>query len=54
VGARAILRRHRGTTVAFPEWTGSDLDTRADYDALQKEFSLRRGMNMVTSNAREA
>ena len=42
VGARAVLRRHAGKTVAFPRWMGSDLDTTADYDALQKEWSARR------------
>ena len=26
VGARAVLRRHSGRTVAFPGWMGSDLD----------------------------
>ena len=54
VGARAVLRRHSGRTVAFPGWMGSDLDTPADYDALQKEWSARRRMNIVTSGAREA
>lgn len=42
VGARAVLRRHAGKTVAFPSWMGSDLDTRSDYDALQKEWITRR------------
>ena len=42
VGARAVLRRHRGKTVAFPAWMGGDLDTTADYDALQKEWSARK------------
>ena len=42
VGARAVLRRHPGKTVAFPAWTGSDLDTSADYDALRKEWSARK------------
>jgi len=42
VGARAVLRRHRGKTVAFPGWLGSDLDTAADYDALRKEWSARK------------
>jgi molybdenum cofactor cytidylyltransferase len=54
VGARAVLRRHSGRTVAFPRWMGSDLDTRADYDALQKEWSARHRMNIATSGAREA
>src|SRR5262245_62047547 len=39
VGARAVLRRHPGKAVAFPRWTGSDLDTAADYAALRKEWS---------------
>jgi molybdenum cofactor cytidylyltransferase len=42
VGARAVLRRHAGKTVAFPSWMGSDLDTSADYDALQTEWITRR------------
>jgi len=54
VGARAVLRRHAGRTIAFPGWMGSDLDTPADYDALQKEWSARRQMNIATSSAREA
>ena len=42
VGARTVLRRHAGKVVAFPSWMGSDLDTTADYDALQKEWIARR------------
>src|SRR5262249_1581163 len=41
-GARRVLRRHAGKVVAFPSWMGSDLDTTADYDALQKEWITRR------------
>lgn len=42
VGARAVLRRHPGKTIAFPAWMGGDLDTTADYDALQREWSARK------------
>ncbi len=41
VGARAILRQHVGMTLEFPAWTGSDLDTKADYEALRKTWSAR-------------
>lgn len=30
-GARAILRRHEGQEIAFPEWRGADVDTPDDY-----------------------
>ena len=42
VGAREVLRRHAGQTLEFPAWTGGDLDTRADYEALRKTWSARR------------
>jgi molybdenum cofactor cytidylyltransferase len=43
VGARAVLRRHRGETIAFPAWRGGDLDTTADYAALQRTWEARKG-----------
>jgi molybdenum cofactor cytidylyltransferase len=31
VGARAVLRRHKGRMIDFPPWRGLDLDTDEDY-----------------------
>jgi len=42
VGARGVLQRHQGVTVAFPESAGSDLDTKADYEALRSMWSAKR------------
>ncbi len=36
VGARSVLKRHRGSTVAFPEWRGADLDTDEDYTKVKR------------------
>ncbi len=41
VGARSVLARHRGATVAFPEAAGSDLDTKADYQAVRAVWSSK-------------
>src|SRR5205823_2397585 len=34
-GARRVLRRYHGRTVAFPAWRGTDVDTDADYAHVQ-------------------
>jgi molybdenum cofactor cytidylyltransferase len=36
VGARSVLKRHQGRTVAFPEWRGADLDTDEDYTRVKR------------------
>jgi len=41
VGARALLERHQGITVAFPQAAGTDLDTKADYDSLRTVWSSK-------------
>ena len=36
VGARSVLRNHKGRLVAFPAWRGTDLDTEDDYRRVQQ------------------
>ena len=38
---RALLERHQGITVAFPQAAGTDLDTKADYDSLRTVWSSK-------------
>jgi molybdenum cofactor cytidylyltransferase len=36
VGARSVLRNHKGRVVAFPSWRGTDIDTEDDYRKVQQ------------------
>lgn len=36
VGARSVLRNHKGRVIPFPAWRGTDLDTEDDYRKVQQ------------------
>jgi len=36
IGARAVLKRHQGHTISFPQWRGLDLDTEEDYAEVRR------------------
>ncbi len=42
VGARSVLKRHRGSTVVFPKWRGADLDTDEDYAKVKRIWASVR------------
>ncbi len=41
-GARAVLARHAGRTIDFPEWRGADVDTPDDYVRARRSAEERR------------
>ena len=41
VGARSVLKNHKGRVVSFPAWHGADLDTEDDYRRAQLLWQKR-------------
>lgn len=42
VGARSVLRNHKGLSISFPAWCGADMDTEDDYRRIQQLWKTHK------------